>query len=281
MYPLSFLNLTEKIQILDVGASVISEVPIYSALIDTGHGHLNAFEGDARQIEGIKKAYGGNVTIYTDFLFDGSAQTLYLASAASGMSSLLKPDLAALKFFNGFDQFGQIECTSTVQTKRLDDILGLPYLDFLKMDIQGAELTVLRNGVDKLRNCLAIQVEVSYICLYENQPSFGDVDLWMRSQGYVPHCFLDIKRWSIHPTIFNNNFRTAGNQLLESDIVYVKNPIKISDLSDSELIKFATIAHLCLKSYDLCVFILLELEKRQLIQTNSHKVYLESLSPSS
>lgn len=278
MHPLSFLNLTEKIQILDVGASAIAELPIYSSLFQDSLGHLNAFEGDERQIEGIKKAYGENATIYKDFLFDGSPQTLYLASAASGMTSLFKPDLEALKFFNGFEYFGQIESTLPVQTKRLDEIEDLPSLDLLKMDIQGAELTVLKNGINKLKNCLAIQVEVSYICLYENQPTFGDIDLWMRSQGYVPHCFLDIKRWSIQPTIFNNNFRTPGNQLLESDVVYVKNPLKISELSDLQLLKFSTIAHFCLKSYDLCVFILLELEKRQILKVDSHKIYLNSLS---
>jgi FkbM family methyltransferase len=277
MYPLEFLEFTEEIQIMDVGASAIAEVPIYSPLLELGLAHLNAFEGDPRQIDGIKKTYGNHATIYEDFLFDGSVQTLHLASALSGMTSLLKPDQEALNFFNGFDHFGQIERTEQIQTKRLDDIFNLPFIDILKMDIQGAELTVLKNGVDKLRNCLAIQVEVSYICLYENQPSFGDVDVWMRSHGYVPHCFLDIKRWSITPTVFNNNFRIAGNQLLESDIVYVKNPLRFIDLSDTQLVKLATIAHLCFKSYDLCVFILLELEKRQLIKTDSHKLYLSSI----
>ena len=277
MYPLEFLEFTEEIQIMDVGASAIAEVPIYSPLLELGLAHLNAFEGDPRQIDGIKKTYGNHATIYEDFLFDGTVQTLHLASALSGMTSLLKPDQEALKFFNGFDHFGQIERTEQIQTKRLDDIFNLPFIDILKMDIQGAELTVLKNGVDKLRNCLAIQVEVSYICLYENQPSFGDVDVWMRSHGFVPHCFLDIKKWSITPTVFNNNFRIAGNQLLESDIVYVKNPLRFIDLSDTQLVKLATITHLCFKSYDLCVFILLELEKRQLIKTDSHKLYLSSI----
>ena len=277
MYPLEFLEFTEEIQIMDVGASAIAEVPIYSPLLELGLAHLNAFEGDPRQIDGIKKTYGNHATIYEDFLFDGTVQTLHLASALSGMTSLLKPDQEALKFFNGFDHFGQIERTEQIQTKRLDDIFNLPFIDILKMDIQGAELTVLKNGVDKLRNCLAIQVEVSYICLYENQPSFCDVDVWMRSHGYLPHCFLDIKKWSITPTVFNNNFRIAGNQLLESDIVYVKNPLRFIDLSNAQLVKLATIAHLCFKSYDLCVFILLELEKRQLIKTDSHKLYLSSI----
>lgn len=278
MKELDFLNLSEQIQIMDVGASAIAEVPIYKILLEKKLAHLNAFEGDARQIQGIKESYGEQATIYGDFLFDGSIQTIYLASGPSGMTSLLKPDINALKFFNGFENFGHIENTAQVKTKKLDDVTELPLIDFLKMDIQGAELTVLKNGIEKLQRCLAVQVEVSYICLYENQPTFGDVDVWMRAQGYVPHCFLDVKRWSITPTIFNNNFRVGGNQLLESDIVYIKNPMKLSELSDTQLKKFSILAHHSFKSFDLCVFVLLEMERRHIIELNSHMHYLSSLN---
>jgi FkbM family methyltransferase len=275
---LNFLNLSEPMQIMDVGASAISEVPIYKVLLDMHLAQLNAFEGDLRQIEAIQKNYGDHATIYKDFLFDGSQQTLYLASGPSGMTSLLKPDLAALQFFNGFETFGHVEKTEQINTQRMDDIEGLPLIDFLKMDIQGAELTVLKNGTEKLKNCVAVQLEVSYICLYENQPSFGEIDVWMRSQGFVPHCFLDIKRWSIKPTIFNNSFRYPGNQLLESDIVYVKNPMRPSEFSDMQLKKLAAMAHYCFKSHDLCVLVLLELERRQHIEPNAHQIYLASLA---
>lgn len=277
MQAFDFLKLSAPIQVMDVGASAINEVPIYQPLLAAGLAHLNAFEGDARQIEGIQNTYGSLATVFPDFLFDGTPQTLYLASAASGMSSLFQPDPAALAFFNGFATFGHIEATERVQTRRLDDVEGLPLIDFVKMDIQGAELTVLKNGAQKLRDCLAVQVEVSYICLYENQPSFGEVDVWMRSQGYLPHRFLDVKRWSITPTIFDNNFRIPGNQLLESDVVYVKNPLKLATLDDLQVSKFATIAHHALGSVDLCVFLILELERRAVVAPESHLRYLASL----
>ena len=74
---------------------------------------------------------------------------------------------------------------------------------------------------------------------------------WMRRHGYVPHCFLDIKRWSIAPTIRNKNFRMPFNQLLESDIVYVRDPLRLDGLSDEQLRASALIAHHCLSSPDL------------------------------
>jgi hypothetical protein len=43
---------------------------------------------------------------------------------------------------------------------------------------------------------VAIQAEISFVVLYKNQPSLGDVDLELRSQGFVPHCFArDSEGW--------------------------------------------------------------------------------------
>lgn len=280
MKSLKFPVVDPLIQVMDVGAAAIAETPMYKGLLDAGLAHLHAFEGDARQIAAIKAAYGDRATIHQAFLFDGSLRPLHIASPASGMTSLLKPRQAALNFFNGFDRFGAIEAVEDVQTCRLDDLGALPRIDLLKMDIQGAELTVMQHGQDRLRDCVAVQLEVSYICLYEDQPSFGDVDVWMRAQGYAPHRFLDVKRWSIAPTIFQNNFRVPGHQLLESDIVYVRDPLALDRLSDVQLEKLAVIAHHCLTSPDLCAFVLLELVRRGRLPEGHNRTYLAELAGS-
>jgi len=278
MNAFEFLELEEKIQVIDIGAAAIAEVPVYKPLLDLNLAHLSAFDGDERQIKNIRDAYGEKATIYNDFLFDGDEQTLYLASSSSGMTSLLKPSEKALGYFNGFKHFGHIQHIEKIQTKRLDDIEGVKSVDFVKMDIQGAELKVLQNSVKKLHDCLAIQLEVPYICLYENQPTFGEIDIWMRSKGFVPHCFMEIKRWSIAPTLLNNNLGVPGNQLLESDIVYIKDPLSLQTLSANQLKKYVMIMHYCFQSFDLAVLILLELERRNEIQLNAHQVYLKPLN---
>lgn len=276
-----FLHLNDPILVMDIGASAINETPVYKKLLDKKWANLYAFEGDARQIQKIKDSYGDRVQIWQAFLFDGTEKTLYVTSGASGMTSLFKPNEDALRFFNGFNEFGKIEKTEQVKTSKLDSISDLPSLDFIKMDIQGAELTVLQNGITKIKKCVAVQLEVSYINLYEQQPAFGEVDSWMRSQGFVPHCFLDVKRWSIAPTIFNNNFRVPGNQLLESDIVYIRDPLKLKLLSTDQLKKLITIAHHCFKSYDLCVYLFLELLKRNQAPSNVQLLYLSELNEKS
>jgi FkbM family methyltransferase len=273
-----YIPLDRQIQVMDVGAADIAEVPAYFDLVKTGKAHLHAFEGDERQIEALENIYGPNATIYNDFLYDGTVQNLYLASPESGMSSLLKPNEIALSYFNGFTHFGKHEKFEGIQTKKLDSIPNLPPLDFIKMDIQGAELTVLKNGLTKMNNLIGVQLEVSYMPLYENQPTFGEVDVWMRSKGFSPHTFTAIKKWSISPTIFGGNFRVPGNQLLESDIIYIRNPLALSELDSSQLKIYAWLAHYYFQSVDLCVHVTRELMNRGELDWDFQRQYYEAIS---
>lgn len=259
------VGLAGLINVMDVGASCIAETPAYRKLLDAGIAHLTAFEGDSRQVELIKRTYADRVDVRACFLGDGSEHDLHLASPASGMTSLLAPDPRGLAFFNGFSRFGNILSRERIMTKRLDDLEGVSPVDFLKMDAQGSELMVMKNGQRTLAECIAIQLEVSFVPLYKSQPSFGEVDVWMRANGYLPHCFAHLKRWSIAPTIRDGNFRLPFNQLLEADIVYVRHLVEPEKLTDIQLRKMAVIADVCLKSPDLCVHVLRELIRRGIL----------------
>jgi FkbM family methyltransferase len=93
--------------------------------------------------------------------------------SAEGMSSKFKPDSEMLKIFHPFDIWGQVVSQQKVLTKTLDSISEIEQLDFLKIDIQGGELSVFQNGKKKLANTVVIRTEVSFIPLYEDQPTFG------------------------------------------------------------------------------------------------------------
>lgn len=268
--------LNSTIHIADIGAAYIAETPVYKSLVDKGLAKLTVFDGDQRQIAKLKEVYNDNVVIHSDIIADGNRHKMYLAAAVSGMTSLLEPSEHSLNFFNGFNDFGKIEKIIDVETKKLDDIDNLEPIDFLKMDIQGSELMVLMNGRKKLKDCVLIQLEVSFITLYKNQPTFGEIDVWMRENGYLPHCFTDVKRWSISPTVINNDIRMPFNQLLEADIVYMKDPLNFSKLSDSVISKLLYLSFLCYKSIDLAVFCAIELQRRGVVPANSvEKLYAQ------
>jgi len=272
------LKLANEIQVLDIGAAAINEAPVYRTLIDAGMARLNAIEGDERQISSLRAMYGERATIFSDFVYDGSRAQVHFCAPESGMTSLLEPRLESLRFFNGFEKFGAVSQVADVSTCRVDDLVELPNIDFLKMDVQGAELRILQNSTSKLASCLAVQTEVSFFPLYHGQPSFGEMDVWMRANGFVPHCFLDVKRWSIAPTIFNDNFRVPGNQLREADIVYLRDPLRIDALTDESLKKFVAISHACFRSVDLCVHLLLALERRSALPAGTYERYVREIA---
>ncbi|MDP2009418.1 MAG: FkbM family methyltransferase [Phenylobacterium sp.] len=269
-----------KIEVADIGAAAIAETPPYKKLIDLGLARLNAFDADVRQHDELRRIYGGDLALFTQILGDGSEQILHLASPASGMTSLLQPSSPGLAFFNGFTAFGEIHGSERVATTRLDAVEHLPNLDYLKMDIQGAELQVLQHGVERLRDCCMIQLEVSFVPLYENQPSFGEVDVWMRDQGYIPHCFTDVKRWSISPVRRRNSDRAPFNQLLEADIVYMKDFARVESWDDEILRRTALIAHYCYDSFDLVGHLIAKLQDRGSLPPGSLHRYLELLNKS-
>ena len=256
------IPLSEKIHIADIGASDLGEKPSYSVLLERKLGRLSAFDGDERQKEKLLEKYGYALDFYSEIIADGCQQTLYLASPISGMSSILKPSKDRLSFFNGFSSFCNPQNVLNVESKRLDDLVDLEAIDFLIMDIQGAELLVLKNATQKLKDCVAIQLEVSFVPLYEAQPSFGEIDLWMRENGYLPHRFVSIKPWSISPTIRGGQLNIPFNQLMEADIVYIRDPLKFNMLSVQQIINIAYISLYAYESPDLAVFCLLELERR-------------------
>jgi FkbM family methyltransferase len=74
-----------------------------------------------------------------------------------------------------------------VKTQRLEDFCkehGIRKIDFIYLDVQGAELKVLEGIGRLLETCRAIWVEVEAVELYSKQPIKQDVELFMKSRGF-------------------------------------------------------------------------------------------------
>jgi hypothetical protein len=72
-------DIDEVVEVMDVGAAAISEVPIYKILLERKIAQLTAFDGDERQISAIENVYGKDfVTVLNYFLFDGKKHKVYL-----------------------------------------------------------------------------------------------------------------------------------------------------------------------------------------------------------
>jgi hypothetical protein len=122
-----------------------------------------------------------------------------------------------------------------------------------------------------------VQSEVSFMPLYKDQPIFGDIDLALRELGFVPHMFAHINKRMILPLHNAENPYTGMNQLLEADVVYVRDFTHPDRMSDEQLKHLALIAHHCYASYDLAGNCIHNLAQRGSLQADAVGKYLAIL----
>lgn len=261
---LSFRALTDtdvRVKIVDVGANPIDSLPPYEPLLRRGVADVVGFEPNPEGLAKLNAQKGPFETYLPHAIGDGQRHTLHFC-AAPGMTSLLEPNPAVLNLFHGFPSWGQVVATEEVDTMRLDDIPETVGLDLLKMDIQGAELMVLRNAEARLADALVIQVEVEFLPMYIGQPLFGDLHIFMREHGFVFHRFFPEVSRTIRPLLMDNNIYAGLSQLLWADAIFVRDFTDMTPLSDRQLQAMAAIMHECYQSVDLVLHLLTELDRR-------------------
>jgi FkbM family methyltransferase len=263
--------------VVDIGANALDGgEPPYLPMLNANLCHVTGFEPQREPLLALQRRCGPNELYLPYAVGDGGRQTLNVCRA-SGMTSLLEPDPTTLGLFPTLQPFGVVTERVPVETRRLDDIDEIAQLDLLKIDIQGGELTVFRNGHAKLADAVAIQTEVSFVTWYQSQPPFGEVDSELRSQGFIPHCFTEVRTRPIGNVPFGGADRPQPNQLTEADVVYVRDFAHPGVMTDEQLKHLALIAHHCYRSIDLTLRCVLLLEERQVLETGTARRYLSQV----
>ena len=263
-------------EIVDVGANPIDGTPPYAPMLAAGLCRVIGFEPQEQALLELQQKQGPNELYLPYAVGDGRTHTLNIC-AGSGMTSLFEPDPAALALFDVLRPFAEVTLRVPLQTHRLDDIAEIRRLDFLKIDVQGGELAVFQGGTVRLSEAVAIQTEVSFVTLYRNQPSLGEVDLDLRGRGFVPHCFAAVKKWPISPCVVDGDPCAPLNQLLEADLVYVRDFSRPESLSDEQLKHLVLIAHYCYGSFDLALRCVTLLEQRKALSAGAPARYVQLL----
>ncbi|MEG4007153.1 FkbM family methyltransferase [Microcoleus sp. Pol11C1] len=113
--------------------------------------------------------------------------TLYV-NKYPGCSSLYPPNESYMQRFNGY--IGLIlDRTIEIETTTLDTFChweNIKEIDFIHLDVQGGELSVLEGASEILKqSILAVYSEVEFTDIYVNQPLFGDLDVYLRNQSFT------------------------------------------------------------------------------------------------
>ena len=173
-------------------------------------------------------------------------RTLYVTKHPM-CSSLYPPNEAYLERLAGLPELVNLDFSFEIDTTTLDTFCqeeGVNEIDFMQIDVQGADLDVLEGAVNIL-NCgtLAIQIEVEFSHLYTNQPLFADVDTFLRKHDFT---LFDVSRsYRLRARSPIRSTVRAG-QLLWGDAFYFRDLIR-EDIdgtlkSPDRMLKLACIA---------------------------------------
>jgi len=188
----------QKLIIIDIGGCEGEESIRYSRLFpDSSIFCFEPLPKNQKKIEeNIAKYNIKNVQLIPDALSDEEGEQQFYVSSGrpndvnlasdwdfgNKSSSLLPPDkhleLYPWVKFKEVIKVNAQKLSSFVIRKNIFEI------DFIHMDVQGAELKVLVGAESFMKKIKVIWLEVSDVALYQNQPIKTDIEIFMKKNGF-------------------------------------------------------------------------------------------------
>ncbi|NYJ73597.1 FkbM family methyltransferase [Allobranchiibius huperziae] len=265
------------VEIVDIGANPIDGEPPYAPLLEQGVARVTGFEPQESAYAELTTREDGAHRYLPYAVGDGAEHTLRLC-VESGFASMLEPDRAQLGLLTDFPRMASVTDRIPMATRRLDDITEIEQLDYLKIDIQGGELDVFRHGRRLLARAVAVQTEVGFTRLYEDQPTFADLDLELRAHGFVPHLFVNTKTWPLAPLQWADPLQEQARHLVEADVLYVRDLARLDVLSEDQLHHLGLICDLAYASYGVTLLCIAELVRRGVLDPDSARIFRDQVA---
>ncbi len=242
----------DLIKIIDVGAMSLGSgaAERYTPLVKAGIARVVGFEPVQAECDKLNAQADASHQFLPYAVGDGTTRTFHLCNRAM-TSSLYEPNTKLLDRFQNLANLTEVVDRSPIQTHRLDDLPEAAEPDYLKLDVQGAELDVLRGAAIALRHVTILECEVEFVPMYIDQPLFADVDAELRRHGFLFHKFPTYAGRAFKPVILNNDVNRPVSQWLWADAVYVKSFMDFEEMSPSSLLKLAVVLHTVYSSVDL------------------------------
>jgi FkbM family methyltransferase len=160
---------------------------------------------DAALIAGIVAPRYRHLTYSPYAIYSHCGQHRFYITSGPGSCGLTEPDFTRLREIkwkgrryqaNLGDDIFRVVKILPVEVRTLDWFCTenkLEYIDYLKIDVEGAEYEVLEGASGILSKVGVIRSEVCFIPFRKNQKLFSDVDLLLRRHGF------DLLRYEIDP----------------------------------------------------------------------------------
>jgi FkbM family methyltransferase len=187
----------DKLTILDIGGCEGEESIRYSRIFPFSSIYIFEPLPENQKLiaENLEKYKAENVTMMPVAVSDEDGMSTFNVSSGhpdhepneldwdfgNKSSSLLSPEKENNQNWLSFDKqinVSTITLQSFLAENKIDEI------DFIHMDVQGAELKVLMGAKDSIKKIKAIWLEVADIELYKDQPLRVDIENFMKANGF-------------------------------------------------------------------------------------------------
>ena len=242
----------DLVNILDLGARNDGEPPVYLEFTRLLPCHVLGIDIDEALGSGFCSQFRApsRANYIAAFLGDGSQSDFYECRRGS-VSSILPPSTSQCSRYDGLSEATEVIRISVVQTKKLSEVVGDFNADFVKTDLQGGDLAVLRHGSPLARNAGAILIEVDFIDQYANSYRFWEVAKELRDWGFSFHSFIDfgtrpLSGFLDHVAEQPRRYR----QWLWANALFIAEPDRWSEFPSRRLLALASMMHGVFRSSD-------------------------------
>ena len=259
-------NTEIKFNIVEIGALRIagSSEPFYELLDYFPSSQIIGFELDKEVCKKMNSESREGAKYYPYAIGKANETRKLYITQHPMCTSLYKPNEELIKLYNNFE-VAYLKNETEIETVSLDYFVNkfnIENIDFIKIDVQGAELDIFKGATKVLNNVVKIVCEVEFVPHYENQPLFGDICVFLNQHNLMFNKFLGLAGRALKPIMLNNDPNRAS-QHIWSDAVFIHHIQKISNLNDTKLLKLAILSCVYM-SLDLTFFCLSEYDKRHM-----------------
>ena len=241
-------------KVIDVGAMAIGQEDLFAALVKDRRGQIIGFEPVRQECDRLNAMHGPPHLFLPYLIGDGSAKTFRITNTLV-TSSTFEPNTPLLSLFQNLEEVTRVVARQEMQTQRLDDVEQCRDPDYIKLDVQGAELDVIRGASRLLGEALVVQTEVEFVPMYLGQPLFAEIDQAMGAAGYLLHRLTFAGR-TFRPLVTDNDINRMGSQVLWGEAFYVRDFTQLHKIPPPKLLKLAVILHRVLQSQDMVPLVL-------------------------
>ena len=204
-----------------------------------------------------------------------------------GANSLYEPDEELVGRWRSMHLGKLIPTLGTTGTKNVIEVdtlnldtwardYNIHDVDFIKLDVQAAELEVLEGGKDLIGSTLGMNVEVWFSKVYKKQPLFADIDVFLRNRGFSFYSFYIyttsqyVGRMAspvAFPNLTTYEDQKRAGQLVTADSLFLRDPLcepKI-ELPMKKQLKLICLAEMCSQveyCFEMIEFLKTSLEKQ-------------------